>query len=102
MRDNIDKILSRTNVDSTYQLHVAIAYDPKDDINEFITNKDRKQSQMDLVVRSGREQRSSGFFPCHTLNSEWYYSDKLWPDMNEDDFVDAMKHYKSKDRRFGE
>ena len=101
VRQNVDKILSKTNKESIYNLHLAVLYDPEEDIKEYASGKRRNQSPIDLVVRSGREQRSSGFFPCHTLYSEWYYSDKLWPEITQQDVDDAMKQYESRNRRFG-
>ena len=101
VQDNINKIIAKTNSDSTYKLNLAVAYDPITDIKNFAIDENRSQSQIDMVVRSGREYRSSGFFPCNTLYSEWHYTDKLWPDMNRNDFIKAMEYYNSKQRRFG-
>ncbi len=101
VKTNIDTIISKTKQDSEHKLHLAIAYDPKIDIVNYANNNRPEQSQIDLVVRSGREQRTSGFFPCHTLYSEWCFMNKLWPDMNKDDLKKAIEYYNSKQRRFG-
>lgn len=69
------------------------------DCRKIVQKEDRpEQSDIDIVVRSGGEKRSSGFFPLHTLYSEWYYSPKLFPDITMDD---ALKYYFSRHRRFG-
>ena len=33
--------------------------------------------------------------------SEYYITDKLWPDFNVEDLKDAIKAYQTRDRRFG-
>ena len=81
---------------------IALAYDPINDCRKIVQKEDRpEQSDIDIVVRSGGEKRSSGFFPLHTLYSEWYYSPKLFPDITMDDIDDALKYYFSRHRRFG-
>jgi len=97
---NIKTILKKSNNKSKYTINLAIAYDPVKDI-ELFPNLNRNQSQIDLVLRSGRERRSSGFFPCHCLYSEWYFTDKLWPDIEDEDLIDALKYYSKRQRRFG-
>lgn len=100
VKKNIKKILEKSNIKSKYTVNLAISYDPIEDIKSFNAKK-RNQTQIDLVIRSGREKRTSGFFPCHTLYSEWYFSDKLWPDINENDLLEALEYYSKKQRRFG-
>ena len=59
------------------------------------------QTNIDLLFRSGREKRISGFFPYHTFYSELYFSDKLWPDIRIADIIEALKKFNKTDRRFG-
>jgi len=33
--------------------------------------------------------------------SEFYFTDVLWPDFNEDEFTDALIKYTNRDRRYG-
>jgi len=100
VKKNIEKIVKKSNIKGKYTLNIAVSYDPVEDMKNFGINN-RKQTQIDLVIRSGREKRSSGFFPCHTLYSEWYFSDKLWPDMSELDILKSLEYYSKKNRRFG-
>jgi short-chain Z-isoprenyl diphosphate synthase len=48
---------------------------------------------IDLVIRTSGERRLSGFFPWQTSKAEIYLSPKLWPDFDEHDFADALRHY---------
>jgi len=56
---------------------------------------------IDLLIRTGGELRISNFFIWRCAYSELYFSDKLWPDWNETDFIDAIRKYKQRERRFG-
>ena len=100
IRDVLKRITTRGKVKFNFRINLAVAYDPVDDIkNCRLDNGD--QSQIDMVIRSGGEKRSSGFFPCHTLYSEWYYTEKMWPEMKPSDFIKSVKYFLSRNRRFG-
>lgn len=55
----------------------------------------------DLIVRTGGEQRTSGFLLWHSDYTEWYFSDILFPDFTEADFYHAVANYQARERRFG-
>ncbi len=55
----------------------------------------------DLIIRSGGEKRLSNFLTWQSVYSELYFTDKLWPDFDEQDFDDAIRYYQTKNRRFG-
>ena len=55
----------------------------------------------DLIIRPGGEKRVSNFLLWQGYYSEWYFSDKLWPEITKEDFEDAIKDYNSRERRYG-
>ncbi|MDR2485512.1 MAG: di-trans,poly-cis-decaprenylcistransferase [Treponema sp.] len=55
----------------------------------------------DLIIRSAGEYRISNFLLWEGAYSEYYVSDKLWPDWTEEDFVAAVTTYQRRERRFG-
>jgi undecaprenyl diphosphate synthase len=59
------------------------------------------RTQIDLVIRSGGQLRSSGFFPLQTLYSEWIYLDELWPDMTQEHINQAINLFLTRKRNFG-
>lgn len=59
------------------------------------------QPDPDLLIRTGGEQRLSGFLPWQSVYSELYFSEKLWPDFSEDDLGKAIKEFQRRQRRFG-
>ncbi len=55
----------------------------------------------DLVIRTGGEQRISNFLLWQTAYSEFYFSDKLWPDFDEVALDQAIQTFHLRERRFG-
>lgn len=55
----------------------------------------------DLVIRTSGELRLSNFLIWEAAYSEIYVTDVLWPDFNEEDFVNALKAFSTRKRRFG-
>ena len=55
----------------------------------------------DLIIRSGGEQRLSNFYLWQSSYSELYFSEKLWPDFNKDDFDNALKDFLGRKRKYG-
>ena len=55
----------------------------------------------DLIIRTGGVQRTSGFMAWSGDYAEWYFSDKLWPQFDKQDFVRALADYSERQRRFG-
>ena len=55
----------------------------------------------DLVIRTGGEQRISNFMLWQSAYSEFYFSDKLWPDFDAAEFDRALACSAGRERRFG-
>lgn len=56
---------------------------------------------MDLLIRTGGEQRISNFLLWQSAYAELYFSDLLWPDWNGDCLDSAVDSFYRRDRRFG-
>lgn len=56
---------------------------------------------VDLLIRTGGEQRVSNFLLWGLAYAELYFSEKLWPDMEAQDLHDAISAYQQRQRRFG-
>lgn len=59
------------------------------------------QPDPDMIVRTGGEQRLSGFLPWQSVYSELYFTDVFWPDFDEKEFEKALEEYARRQRRFG-
>lgn len=55
----------------------------------------------ELIIRTSGELRTSNFLLWQSAYSEYYITDKLWPDFNIEDLKAAIEAYQSRDRRFG-
>ena len=55
----------------------------------------------DLIVRTSGECRLSNFLLWQAAYSEFYFTEVLWPDFNEEEFDRAIQAYQRRDRRFG-
>ena len=75
-----------------------------DDINEDVV-KSRMTSlalpEIDLLVRTGGEQRISNFMLWDMSYAELHFSPVLWPDFTRQDFQRALDDFSGRDRRFG-
>ncbi|HET7212476.1 MAG TPA: polyprenyl diphosphate synthase [Terriglobia bacterium] len=56
---------------------------------------------VDLLVRTGGEQRLSDFMLWECAYAELYFTPRLWPDFTGEDLDFALKEFHSRDRRFG-
>lgn len=55
----------------------------------------------DLFIRTGGEQRVSNFMLWQLAYTEMYFTATLWPDFDQSSLEDAIKSFKSRQRRFG-
>ncbi|MGV8176554.1 MAG: polyprenyl diphosphate synthase [Candidatus Bilamarchaeaceae archaeon] len=103
-----------------YSLNLLLAYGGREElvdaVNELLASGVKKVDERelsrhlytrgeipdpDLVIRTSGEQRLSGLMPWQTTYSELYFSKKLWPDFNQDDFREALEWYGQRKRKFG-
>ncbi len=56
---------------------------------------------LDLMIRTGGEQRISNFLIWQAAYAELYFSQKLWPDFDRSELEVAFQEYASRQRRFG-
>jgi undecaprenyl diphosphate synthase len=55
----------------------------------------------DLVIRTGGEQRTSGYLPWQSVYSELYFTRTYFPDFTPELLEQAIGDYQQRDRRFG-
>lgn len=55
----------------------------------------------DLMIRPGGELRLSNFLLWQNAYTEFYFTDTLWPDMDESELDRAIAAYQGRKRRFG-
>jgi len=77
--------------------------DPKDITQDMISNHlyTKTMPDPDLIIRTSGENRLSNFLMWQAAYSEIYISETLWPDFSKDEFIEILKNYQKRDRRFG-
>ncbi len=59
------------------------------------------QPDVDLLIRTGGDRRTSNFLIWQSAYAELVFSDKFWPDFTPDDFDAAIDDFAGRERRFG-
>ena len=75
-----------------------------EDINEELISNNLYTSGIpdpDLMIRTSGEIRLSNFLPWQLVYSEFYFTDKLWPDFTNEDLDEAIEEYNRRNRKFG-
>ena len=121
LRSKIKEIEKETFRNKRLILNVALNYGGRLDIvnsvNKFYNNKKKikkitekninsglytkGQSDVDLLIRTGGQQRMSNFLLWQSAYAELFFSKKLWPDFDEKVFVDALYFFQNTERKFG-
>jgi tritrans,polycis-undecaprenyl-diphosphate synthase [geranylgeranyl-diphosphate specific] len=121
----IKKVEKATKDYKNYFLNVAVAYGGQEEITDAIKKIAKKisggmikPSQIneelirhslytdgtpypDLVIRTGGEKRLSNFLLWQSAYSELAFVKKMWPEFSKKDFLDVIKDFQGRERRFG-
>ena len=125
LQADIEKLKEQSKDRPGMTLTIAINYGGRDEIRRAVTKiaEDVKAGKIqpedindqmisdnldtagipdpELIIRTSGEFRTSNFLMWQSAYSEYYITDKLWPDFNVEDLKDAIKAYQTRDRRFG-
>jgi len=107
----------------SFTLHLAVDYGGKDEILRAINKtKDSKEAQdskeicettiqnhldqpslpeIDLIIRTSGEHRTSNFFLWQSTYAEWDFIDKRFPDFTVKDLQSSVDSFAVRTRRFG-
>ena len=55
----------------------------------------------DLLIRTSGEKRISNFLLWQLSYAEFYFSEKFWPDFDNEEFHKAIEDYTGRERRYG-
>lgn len=64
-------------------------------------NHSAPSGNVDLLIRTGGEQRLSDFLLWECAYAELYFTESLWPDFREEGFQAALTEYARRERRYG-
>ena len=124
-RKELLKAIDDTAQNNHMTLHLALSYSGRSEIMRAIKNMvfDLEQNKIDrsalsddtfaqylytagipdpeLLIRTSGEHRISNFLLWQMAYTEFYFTEKLWPDFRKNDFFEAVIDYQSRERRFG-
>lgn len=110
--DIMEELEAHTKNFSGMTLNVCIDYGSYDEILTAIKSMDTidevhltkslmVQTPVDLLIRTGGEQRLSNFLLWQVAYAELYFTKKYWPAFKEKHFDKALKTFSKRQRRFG-
>ena len=67
----------------------------------FIKNTQLGEFDIDIFIRTGGDMRLSNFLLPNIGYSELFFTEKLWPEFNSKDFIEILKEFEARQRRFG-
>ncbi len=121
VKAEIDRAIEKTKNNSGLTLNMAINYGGRGDIVDAVKrivsdglsadDIDEKcvsaylctgdQPDPDLFIRTSGEMRISNFLLYQLAYAEFYFTDTLWPDFDELEYLKALNCFAKRDRRFG-
>tara|TARA_B100001250_G_scaffold147951_1_gene126736 strand:+ start:3267 stop:4013 length:747 start_codon:yes stop_codon:yes gene_type:complete len=119
----LNKMIEATKNNNALTLTLAISYSSRNEIIEAV-NKIRLSEKLaenktiteeifnqylqtadlpepELLIRTSGEKRISNFLLWQIAFSELYFSEKKWPDFDEEELYMAIFEYQNRERRFG-
>ena len=119
-----DAEISTAFTDPKLKLNIALGYGGRADIvhatkliaNEIKLDKLRLEdvsdeiifkylkapiNDLDLLIRTGGDHRISNFLLYHLAYSEIQFTETLWPDFTEKEFLQCLETFSNTERRFG-
>jgi len=82
---------------------VKIAKEAEEQItqNNFLKFTQLGGNDIDIFIRTGGDMRLSNFLLPNIGYSELFFTEKLWPEFNANDFIDILQQFAKRQRRFG-
>lgn|SRR5574343_43601 len=89
----------KTIAQQVQQGQLALADITDQTIDEHLSTKGIPNPE--LMIRTSGEHRISNFLLWELAYSEFYFTEKLWPDFEREDLYEAILDYQQRERRFG-
>ena len=121
LRHTVEQVESLTASGTGMHLRVAVDYSARDAVlraaavirgettsreqfSELLARVDHDRmpaTDVDLVIRTGGEQRLSDFLLWECAYAELLFVAKMWPDFTAKDLAEALEDFRGRNRRFG-
>jgi len=103
LRAAIHAAESNTAAGTALHLRLAIDYSSRDAIRTavLLPFSGAVLPDVDLLIRTGGEQRLSDFLLWEAAYAELVFTDTMWPDFGSDHLAAALAQFRTRERRFG-
>jgi undecaprenyl diphosphate synthase len=121
LRHTVEQVESLTATGTGMHLRVAVDYSARDAVlraatvmrgdsttreqfSELLARVDHDRmpaTDVDLVIRTGGEQRLSDFLLWECAYAELLFVAKMWPEFTAKDLAEALEDFRGRNRRFG-
>jgi undecaprenyl diphosphate synthase len=82
-------------------LRAAAAAAEKTEFERRLAEAGGGPPDVDLLIRTGGEQRLSDFLLWESAYAELYFTPRMWPDFGPADLAEAVRAFRARERRFG-
>lgn len=108
----LEKVVEQTKNNKKITAVFALNYGGRDEILRAVKKAPNPQDfeqfldtkgipDPDIIVRTGGEQRLSGFLPWQSVYSELYFPSWFMPEFTEERLDEVLEEYTRRQRRFG-
>lgn len=123
VRAKLDETIEKTKQGTRITLCIALSYSGRDEIvratnlaiskalnggakelteSDFDSLLDTQTlPELDLMIRTGKEQRISNFLLWQVAYAELFFSEVYWPDFGKEALLEALIAYTERERRYG-
>ena len=99
--DALMKTIEETKNNDRMTLTLCLSYSGRWEITEAAKKIAEKVKSGELNIEQIDEKCFSNFLLWQLAYSEFYFTDKFWPDFGKEDLYEAIVDYQSRERRFG-
>lgn len=121
----LDEVMTATGDNDGMVLNLALSYGSRSEITEAVRAIARKvkageveeatiseamiadhlytggMADPDLMIRTSGELRISNFLLWQVAYAEFFFTETLWPDFGEGEYIEILRAYQQRRRRFG-
>lgn len=125
VRETLDDVIAQTRHNRALTLTLALSYGGRDEVVRAVRSAVQRCLEgtlspdditeetfprfldtaglpdPDLMIRTGGESRLSNFLLWQLSYAEIFFTEVMWPDFRRDIFLDILRDYQQRERRFG-
>lgn len=125
VRESLFNLMKETSANTSMTLNLCLSYGGRTEISHAVKkiaslvkdnkikieeiNEDTISANLysrdfpdpDIMIRTSGEKRLSNFMMWQLSYTELFFPETLWPDFTKEEFIEIIKRFQNRDRRFG-